>query len=412
MLWSQSFIPTLKETPVEAETTAHKFMLRAGLVRMLTSGVYSYLPLGLKVLRNIENIIREEVDAVGAQELLLPALQPLELWKKTGRDAVMEQTMIKFKDRRGRDLCLGPTHEEVITDLVKNNIASYRDLPIVLYQIQTKFRDEPRPRFGLMRSCEFIMKDAYSFDRDIDGLNKNYEAMLKAYKRIFSRCGLDFVMIDADAGVMGGSLSHEFMVPGEGGEDQISSCLGCGYTTGKKGDVGCPKCRKPLQTKTAIEIGHVFQLGTKYTQALDVGFLDEKGKKNLVIMGCYGIGVSRLIPAIIEQNHDKNGVIWPAEVSPYQILILPLDTTQDKIMSLASKIYHKLNKSYNVLFDDRDQRAGVKFKDAALVGIPLCIILGKENAKTNSVEIEQRKGEKKTKVKVADLEKAIKRLLK
>ena len=202
MLWSKSFIPTLKEIPVEAETTAHRFMLRAGIVRMLTSGVYSYLPLGLKVLRNIENIIRDEMNVVDAQELLLPALQPLELWKKTGRDEVMEQTMIRFKDRRGRNLCLGPTHEEVITDLVKNNIASYRDLPVILYQIQTKFRDEPRPRFGLMRSCEFIMKDAYSFDRDTDSLNKNYQAMLEAYKRIFARCGLDFVTIDPEKGAV------------------------------------------------------------------------------------------------------------------------------------------------------------------------------------------------------------------
>ena len=411
MFWSKSFIPTLKEIPVEAETTAHRLMLRAGLVRMLTSGIYSYLPLGLKVLRNIENIIRQEMDAVGAQELLLPALQPLELWKKTGRDKVMEQTMIRFKDRRGRDLCLGPTHEEVITDLAKNNISSYRDLPIVLYQIQTKFRDEPRPRFGLIRSCEFLMKDAYSFDRDMDSLNKNYKAMLGAYKRIFKRCGVDFVSFEADSGVMGGSVSHEFMVPGEGGEDQIISC-DCGYATGKEGGKACPNCKKPLEVKSAIEVGHIFQLGTKYTESLGVGFLDEKGKRNLVIMGCYGIGVSRLIPSVIEHNHDKNGIAWPKEVSPYKILILPLDVTQNKIMNLALKIYEKLSKHYDVLLDDRDARAGVKFKDAGLIGIPICIIVGKESIKDNSVEIEERRNQKKIKVKIGDLEKRVSHLLK
>ncbi|MFA5156913.1 MAG: proline--tRNA ligase [Candidatus Omnitrophota bacterium] len=371
MLWTKTFIPTLKEAPQEAESTAHQLMLRAGLIRMLLAGAYSYLPLGLKVLSNIENIIRQEMDAAGAAELLLPALQPLDLWVKSGRDKDIGEVMIRFTDRRGRNICLGPTHEEVITELVKSQVSSYKQLPVVLYQIQTKFRDEIRPRFGVVRACEFIMKDAYSFDKDEEGLDKNYRAMYDAYQRIFKRCGLSILIQEADSGVMGGKVSHEFMVPAESGEDTV-------LQDGKKINV--------------IEIGHIFKLGTKYSAALGANFLDSNGKLNPVIMGCYGIGVSRLIAAIIEQNHDPDGIIWPTEVSPYKAAILPLDTEDSQTMHSAMEIYKQLADSgIGALLDDRQERPGVKFKDADLIGIPVIIVLGKKTLKEQKIEVKDRR---------------------
>ena len=291
MRWSQYLIPTMKEAPLGTEALSHQLLLRAGLVNMLTSGVYSYLPLGLRVLNRIQNIVREEMNAAGGQELFLPCLQPIELWKKTGRDKTLADVMIRFEDNRGKAMCLGPTHEEVITDLVKGCVQSYRDLPIVLYQIQTKFRDEMRPRFGVVRACEFIMKDAYSFDRDKKGLEKNYQLMYDAYNNVFKRCGLKTIIVEADSGAMGGDVSHEYLVATPIGEDAILVCPGCGYTSGVKGDLdegaGCPKCRKSkFEKKVAMEIGHIFQLGTKYSEALGANFLDENGKQQTIIMGC------------------------------------------------------------------------------------------------------------------------------
>lgn len=378
MFWKNTLIPTLKESPQEAETVSHKLMLRSGLVRMLMAGVYSYLPLGLKVLNNIERIIREEMDAAGASELLLPSLQPQDLWIRSGRDKDMGEVMIRFTDRRGRNVCLGPTHEEVITDLVKGHISSYKQLPLTLYQIQTKFRDEIRPRFGLIRCCEFVMKDAYSFDKDEEGLDKNYKLMYDAYQKIFIRCGLEFLSIEADSGVMGGNVSHEFMVPAKDGED--------------------------------IEVGHIFKLGTKYSSALAANFLDAQGKQKPVIMGCYGIGVSRLIPAIIEQNNDNNGIIWPREVSPYSLIILPLDVTNTAIMDAAIGIYQEIKQAgIDALLDDRDERAGVKFKDADLLGITLQVIIGQEFIKSKVVELKERRTNKRVSVDKKDvLEKIVK----
>ena len=358
--WSKYFIPTMKEIPLGTEAVSHQLLLRAGLVHMLTSGVYSYLPLGLRVLKRIEHIIREEMEAVDARELFLPVLQPIELWKKTGRDQVLENVMIKFKDSRGRILCLGPTHEEVITDLVKNFVQSYRQLPVVLYQIQTKFRDELRTRFGIVRACEFIMKDAYSFDRDWEGLKKNYQRMYEAYQRIFKRCGLEVVILEADAGAMGGDVSHEFMVPAAIGEDVLLSCPSCGFRSGEMKNISeqqnCPQCRKAkLKKEAAIELGHIFQLGTKYSQAQEAYFLDDDGKQKPIIMGCYGIGVSRLIAAIIEKNNDAKGIIWPKEVSPFDVQMVPLPTSENdgQIMSLAERYYADLTKAgLEVLLDD------------------------------------------------------------
>jgi prolyl-tRNA synthetase len=406
MLWSKTLIPTLKETPQEAESVSHQLLLRAGLIRQLMAGAYSYLPLGLKVLNNIQRIIREEMNSCGSSELLLPALQPLELWQKTGRDKDLGEVMIRFVDRRGRNLCLGPTHEEAITELVRAHVSSYRQLPLILYQIQTKFRDEIRPRFGLVRACEFIMKDAYSFDKDEAGLDKNYQAMYEAYKRIFKRCGLEFLTVEAEPGVMGGDVSHEFMVPAGDGEDIVLSCPKCNsiktYKEGQKDS--CAKCNSKLNRINTIEVGHIFKLGIKYSKVLGANFLDAEGKQRPIIMGCYGIGVSRLISAIIEQNHDKDGIIWPKEISPYQVVVLPLDVTDKKIMQSANDLYNELEeKDVEALLDDRDERAGVKFKDADLLGISLQLIIGKESLDKNTVELKVRRNHKKTIEKKAEI---------
>lgn len=405
MFWSKAFIPTLREAPQEAESLSHKLMLRAGFIRMLVAGVYTYLPLGLKVLNNIENIIRQEMNACGASELLLPALQPQDLWVKSGRDKDIGEVMIKFVDRRGRRMCLGPTHEEVITDLVKNNLSSYKQLPVVLYQIQTKFRDEIRPRFALIRACEFIMKDAYSFDKDEEGLKVNYQAIFEAYKKIFSRLGLSFLTTEADSGVMGGKVSHEFMVPAESGEDVVLSCPKCQYAETFKGEEHkCPRCSLALEKKNTIEVGHIFQLGTKYSASLGASFLDVDGKLKPMVMGCYGIGVSRLMPTIIEQNNDEQGIIWPMEVAPYKIVILPLDVTDANILKKANDLYAYFNKKgTEVLFDDRDERAGVKFKDADLTGIPLQLIVGKDYLNKRTLELKVRKGNQR----ISDTEEAV-----
>ena len=398
MLWSKDFIPTIKETPQEAESLSHQLMLRAGLVRMLIAGVYSYLPLGLKVLNNIQKIIREEMNSCGACELLLPALQPQELWIKSGRDKDIGDVMIKFVDRKGRNVCLGPTHEEVITDLVKNHIASYKQLPLILYQIQTKFRDEIRPRFGLIRACEFIMKDAYSFDAHESGLDKNYKAMSNAYKRIFKRCGLKILTTEADPGVMGGNVSHEFMAPAQDGEDLIFVCPKCKSAQQFKEASGqsCPKCNATLEKINTIELGHIFKLGTKYSSLLGANFTDARAEQKPIIMGCYGIGVSRLVSAIIAQNHDKDGIVWPKEISPYQVIVFPLDTTDRRIMRKAKQVDKELEQGgIEVLFDDRSVSAGVKFKDADLLGISLQVIIGRESLKKNTLELKIRRSQKK-----------------
>lgn len=398
MYWSKYFIPTQKEVPLGTEAMSHQLLLRAGLVHMLTSGVYSYLPLGLKVLRRIENIIREEMNAIGANEVFLPCLHPLELWKQTGRDEVLKDIMITFEDNRGKGMCLGPTHEEVITDLVKNFVQSYRQLPVTLYQIQTKFRDELRTRFGIVRACEFIMKDAYSFDCDIEGLQKQYQLMYEAYQRIFKRCGLDVAILSADSGAMGGDVSHEFMVPAPIGEDHMVTCLDCGFQAGagetlKDGSL-CPSCNKGnLKGEVAIELGHIFQLGTKYTQAQGAKFLDENGKLQPIIMGCYGIGVSRVIAAIIEKHNDDHGIQWPAEVAPFAVEIVPLLGKGDNalIKEATDQLYASLQAAgIDVLVDDRQESAGRKFNDADLIGIPVRVTIGHRNLSEGKIEIKSR----------------------
>jgi prolyl-tRNA synthetase len=408
VLWSESLIPTLKEVPQDAEALSHRLMLRAGLIRKLSSGVYSYLPLGWRVLNKVEKIIRAQMDAAGAQELLLPVLQPARLWKDSGRYQEIGQVMISFRNRRGKEMVLGPTHEEVITEIAAAYFKSYRQLPQILYQIQSKFRDEPRPRFGILRSCEFIMKDAYSFDKDQDGLNKNYQKMYDVYQRILNNCGLRFLTVEADPGMMGGDISHEFMVPASGGEDTVARCISCSWATSniteqlKKQKV-CLKCRGRLEFQAAIEVGHIFKLGTKYSVALGAKFLDEDGRERPIIMGCYGIGVNRIVASCIEQSYDEHGIIWPPGISPYQVLILPLNVQDEDSKKEAFKIYHDLkNRHVEVLLDERNERAGIKLKDADLIGVPLQIIIGEKKIKQARLELKIRKTGKITTIKKED----------
>lgn len=546
MRYSKYFIPTHKEAPSDAEVISHQLMIRAGMIRKLTSGVYTYLPLCLRSIRKVENIIREEMNRAGAIEILMPAVQPGELWQESGRWENYGRELLRFKDRHDREACVGPTHEEVITDLVRKEIHSYKQMPINLYQIQTKFRDEIRPRFGIMRGREFIMKDAYSFDVDEEGANLSYEAMYEAYTRIFKRCGLEFRAVEADTGTIGGSYSHEFMVLAETGEDQVINCTECDYAAnleraevkpsrspsepevkelnpitevdtpgiktvedvisflsvlpsqlikslifevdgeetavlirgdhelneaklkgllgaqtvelapervveeitgapmGFAGPVGlnikivadnalkrmsnfvtggnrkdlhlrnvnmkrdfevdlfgdlrvitprdsCPRCGKKIEFGRGIEVGHIFKLGTKYSQALKAVFLNSQGKETPIIMGCYGIGVGRTLAAAIEQNHDKNGIIFPAPIAPYEVIILPLQMHNTEVVKTAEKIYTELlDIKIDTLLDDRDERAGVKFNDADLLGIPIRVTVGIKGIKGGQVEIKLR----------------------
>ena len=560
MRWTQSLIPTLKEDPQDAEVISHKLMVRGGFIRKLVAGAYSYLPLGFKVLENVKRIVREELELRGCQEVLLPAIHPPEIWKKTGRYEVLGDVLIKFKDRHGKECVLGPTHEEIITDLVANNVSSYKELPLILYQIQTKFRDEPRPRFGVMRTSEFIMKDAYSFDVSIEEMEKSYKKMYEAYCEIFERCGLPYIPVEADPGMMGGNISHEFMVPSTAGEDRIIVCNKCNYAsstevarcgvlTGRRksgaekvmpiaevetpgittiekvaeflktetsklvktllykadgkivavllrGDFdanetkikrhlkcdtleladekaiesvtgapvgfsgpvklknvriiaditvkdmtnfitgankkdahlinvntgrdfetkefidlrmitaedGCPACGKAIEIKQAIEIGHTFKLGTKYTESLGAKYLDKDGKVNNIIMGCYGIGINRIMASLIETSNDKDGIIWPLSIAPYKIIIIALNTANDTVKKSADEAYKKISRAgYEVLYDDRDISAGIKFKDADLIGIPIKVIIGEKNAKQGIIEVKDRKTAKVDLIKSEDL---------
>lgn len=548
MRWSRAYIPTLKEAPADAEVISHQLMVRAGMIRKLASGIYVYLPLGLRAITKVERIVREEMNRAGAQELLMPAVQPGDLWVESGRWEHYGKELLRFKDRHGRDYCMGPTHEEVVTDLVRGEVRSYRQLPVNLYQIQTKFRDEIRPRFGLMRGREFIMKDAYSFDRDDEGADRSYKAMYDAYQRIFTRFAMRFRAVEADSGSIGGNFSHEFMVLANTGEDTVVSCTACEYaanleraevrapesrddtappdmeevftpaqhsieevseflktepgriiktilldvdgkpyaalvrgdhelneikvknrlnahdvrlagpeqvrewTGAPAGFVGpvnlhvpviadnalavregwvagankadahfinvslardaavteyadirsikpgepCPRCGGMVETMRGIEIGHVFKLGLKYSEALKAIYLDENGKERHIVMGCYGIGVSRAVAACIEQNHDGCGISFPPPVAPYQATFVCLDPIRPEVAAKADEIYSFLEaEGIDVLLDDRDERPGVKFKDADLIGSPIQLVLGGKGFAKGVVEAKDRRtGEK------------------
>ncbi len=544
MRTTQLYAPTLRETPAEAEVISHQLMLRAGLIRKAAGGVYTYLPLAWRVLKKIEAIVREEMDNAGGQELAMPIMQPAELWHETGRWDVYGDEMFRLKDRHNRDFCLGPTHEEMITTLVRSDVRSYRQLPLMLYQIQNKYRDEIRPRFGLMRGREFIMKDLYSFDKDEAGLDISYKKMYDAYTNIFSRCGLKFRAVEADGGAIGGSNTHEFMVIAESGEAAIVYCEACDYAANVekaelkpilpegenqlplemidtpntktieavaaylgvavtknikavafqnekdevilafvRGDhevndvklqnaVGaitlrmasedailatggvpgfmspigikdatvvvdatvmemhnaigganqidkhykninpkrdftdvivtdirliqegdpCPHCGKPLKTARGIEAGQVFKLGTKYSEALKATYLDENGREKPMVMGCYGVGVSRTMASSIEQNFDEHGIIWPVAIAPYTVVIVPINAKDAGQMEVAEKLYEELKAAkVEVLFDDRKERAGVKFKDADLIGYPLRITVGPKAVNEGLVEVKVRR---------------------
>ena len=550
MRLSRYYLPTLKEAPADAEVISHRLMTRAGMIRKLTAGVYNYLPYGWKAIRKVEEIVRREMDRAGSLELRLPAVQPADLWIESGRWEHYGKELLRFKDRHERDCCLGPTHEEVITDMVRGEVRSYRQLPLSMYQMQTKFRDEIRPRFGLMRGREFIMKDAYTFDRDDAGADESYRGMFEAYKRVFSRLALEFRAVEADSGSIGGSFSHEFMVLAQTGEDTIVSCTGCTYAAnveraqlppvldrdeteppaveeiftpaqhtveelaiflsveagdiaktllfnvdgravavlvrgdrevneikvknllnaenvrlalpeevtqwsgagvGFAGPVGlkadtiladfeldarrgwitgankddahlknvclhrdvknvrfadlrtavdgdlCPVCQSTLKAMRGIEVGHVFKLGTKYSQSLSAVFLDEAGKEQLMIMGCYGIGVTRVVAACIEQNHDADGIIFPPPMAPFEVFLLNLDPKDQAVNAKAEELHDFLECSgLDVLMDDREERPGVKFKDADLCGAPMQLVLGGKGLAKGIVEAKDRRtGEKR-----------------
>ena len=564
MRLTRYYLPTLKEKPSEAEVPSHALMLRAGMIRKLAAGIYSFLPLGWRVVKKIIEIVREEMDRAGALEVFLPVVQPAELWKESGRWSVFGKELLRFKDRGERDFCLGPTHEEVIVDLVRGEVRSYRQLPLNLYQIHIKFRDEARPRFGIIRAREFIMKDAYSFDRDWDGLDVSYQKMYDAYCRIFKRCGLDFVVVEAETGAIGGDVSHEFMVWADTGEDVIVYC-DCGYAANieragfrieegeidasdvpaveevytpnvrtieevsaflkiepgellksliyKSGDqfflfllpgdrelneakakraagvselemaefsevmdiagaspgfvgpVGlkkkvkviadrtvklrssfvtgankedyhiknvvcgrdfevdmwadivfakegdnCPVCGKSLKFSKGIEVGHIFKLGTKYSEAMKAYFLDEDGREKPFIMGCYGIGVTRIAAAVIEQSHDENGIIWPISIAPFEVHLVATNMKNSDVVEAAEKIYQELvDAGIEVLYDDRDERAGFKFKDADLIGIPIRVTVGEKRIKEKKVEIKLRRS---SDIEVVDVENVVEKVKK
>jgi prolyl-tRNA synthetase len=359
------------------------------------SGIYVYLPLGLKVLAKISNIVRKHMNSCGAIELMMSALQPMEIWQKTGRDKDLEEVLIRFRDRKGRELCLGPTHEEEITEIVKRFVSSYKQLPLTFYQIQTKFRDEPRPRYGILRSCEFVMKDAYSFDADWKGLEASYEKMVNAYNKIFQECGLKFVVVEADPGAMGGDVSHEFMVPAQSGEDVLFLCENCHAYYREEGS--CKKCNRELTIQRMIEVGHVFKLGTKYSIAQGAYFVDKDGARKPLIMGCYGIGVSRVMAAVVEQNSDQKGIIWPSSISPFDAALVIIDVENKRLFKKGLRLGEDLEKiGFDILIDDRNQLPGVKFNDVYLIGCPYVIIVGKKFLGSDKVELEiRRTGEKR-----------------
>ena len=407
MFWSKIFLPTLKDTPQDAEVISHQLMLRSGMIRRVTSGIYTWLPIGLKVLRKVENIVREEMDASGAQEVLMPMVQPKELWEETQRWEKMGPELLRIQDRHKRDFCLGPTHEEVITDLIRNNIKSYKELPLNLYQIQTKFRDEVRPRYGVMRGREFLMKDSYSFNLNEKSLNESYLTMKETYKKILDRLGLKFKIVKADSGAIGGDASEEFHVLAENGEDTIAVSDSSDFAINtelllEEGEdldslqgKPSPDGKGVIQIRKGIEVGHIFQLGKVYTDAMKANVLDNEGKAKSLFMGCYGIGVSRLVAAAIEQNYDEKGIIWPEAMTPFEVNIVAIGFDKDKkIAKAATDLYDELSSmGYEVMLDDRKDGYGIKMKDAELIGIPMNIIIGKQFLQNKEIELKHRDGQ-------------------
>ena len=420
---SQLILGTQRENPADAEIISHQLMIRAGLIRQVSSGIYNWLPLGKKILQKVENIIRKEMDVAGGQEILMPMVQPASLWEDSGRIDQYGQELLVFLDRHENKFCLGPTHEEIITDLCKNLLTSYKQLPVTLYQIQTKFRDEIRPRFGVMRSREFLMKDAYSFDLDKDGLDRSYAIMKETYIKIFDNLGLDYRVVKADSGAIGGSDSEEFHVLADSGEDLLAFSDKSEYainaellTELQEGQDPYSLDGKPspdgkglLRLKKGIEVGHIFKLGKKYSQTLNLRIQGENSDIHPE-MGCYGIGASRIVAAAIEQNHDEKGIIWPKALAPFEVAVVEVNPKRkEEISNQCSDIYNLLKENdIEVLWDDREKRPGVKFNDMEVIGTPITVIIGERTLETGEIEIKKRLDEKPQLVSHQDLISTIK----
>lgn len=418
MLASKNFAPLIKDTPAEAEVISHQLLLRSGMIRKVASGIYNWLPLGFKTLKLVENIVREEMASTGSQEIFMPMVQPRDLWEDSKRWDKFGPELLRFKDRHERDFCLGPTHEEIITDLIRNNLSSYKELPLSLFQIQTKFRDEIRPRYGIMRGREFLMKDAYSFHLNQECLNDTYQTIREAYKAVFNRLGLDYKIVKADSGAIGGEISEEFHVLAESGEDTLAFseeseiAINAELLINENESIDSlqgktfPDSQEEIKLAKGIEVGHIFQLGNVYSSAMNATVLDENGNRQALQMGCYGIGVSRIVAAAIEQNHDDKGIIWPKNIAPIQISILPIfKESSDKTFIFAEKLYKDLSKlGLRVMLDDRQERFGKKITESELVGSSYAVVIGKSYIENKTIELISRNGDK-TELKDSEIEK-------
>ena len=415
MYFSKLFVPTTRQDPSDAELISHKLMVRSGMIKKTAAGIYNWLPLGYKVLKKVENIVRKNLDNFGAQEILMPMVQPAELWKESQRFDQYGKELLKFKDRSDRDFVLGPTHEEIICEIFRSYPISYKELPINLYQIQTKFRDEIRPRFGVMRCREFLMKDAYSFDIDIKGMEKSYENMKDAYVSIFNDIGLDYRIVKADAGNIGGDVSEEFHIIADSGEDLLAISDSSDFAANVEvleyekdpseldGEPS-PDGKGKLTIKRGIEVGHIFQLGQKYSEKMSVSIKDSSGKGIDVFMGCYGVGVSRIVAAAIEQNHDDKGIIWPYAIAPFHVNVICLDPKKEEVLKECESVYQIIKDAgHDVLLDDRDIRAGQKFTDNEILGIPYSIVIGPKNFSNNSFEFVLRKTNEKLDLNIDEI---------
>ena len=415
MYFSKLFVPTTRQDPSDAELISHKLMVRSGMIKKTAAGIYNWLPLGYKVLKKVENIVRNNLDNFGAQEILMPMVQPAELWKESLRFDQYGKELLKFKDRSERDFVLGPTHEEIICEIFRSYPISYKELPINLYQIQTKFRDEIRPRFGVMRCREFLMKDAYSFDIDEKGMEKSYENMKDAYVSIFNDIGLDYRIVKADAGNIGGDVSEEFHIIADSGEDLLAISDSSDFAANVEvleyekdpseldGEPS-PDGKGKLMIKRGIEVGHIFQLGQKYSEKMSVSIKDSSGKGINVFMGCYGVGVSRIVAAAIEQNHDDKGIIWPYAIAPFHVNVICLDPKKEEVLKECESVYQIIKDAgHDVLLDDRDIRAGQKFTDNEILGIPFSIVIGPKNFSNNSFEFVPRKTNEKLNLNIDEI---------
>lgn len=418
MLASKNFAPLIKDTPAEAEVISHQLLLRSGMIRKVASGIYNWLPLGFKTLKLVENIVREEMTNTESQEIFMPMVQPRDLWEDSKRWDKFGPELLRFKDRHERDFCLGPTHEEIITDLIRNNLSSYKELPLSLFQIQTKFRDEIRPRYGIMRGREFLMKDAYSFHLNQECLNNTYQTIREAYKAIFNRLGLGYKIVKADSGAIGGEISEEFHVLAESGEDTLAFseeseiAINAELLINENESIDSlqgktfPDSQEEIKLAKGIEVGHIFQLGNVYSSAMNATVLDENGNRQALQMGCYGIGVSRIVAAAIEQNHDDKGIIWPKNIAPIQISILPIfKESSDNTFIFAEKLYKDLSKlGLRVMLDDRQERFGKKITESELVGSSYAVVIGKSYVENKTIELISRNGDK-TELKDSEIEK-------